>query len=160
VLRNATSEQPCDNVGPAGTADGVVTIDLALGRHDPAGGGAVELAAAHAHARPLRVFATTRHPGELPATGALLHLDGDGVVATALKPASRGGGLVLHLERPGAAARTITLRRGALAWDTVSQPDLLERDDRPAGAPRPGGDGHTVRLDQAITALRLTSRAE
>lgn len=154
VFRNATTEVPCDNVGPDGTEDGEVTVELSLGRRDTAAGGATELAASIALSRRLRVVAAERHSGELAPEDRLLQVEGLGVVATAIKPASRGAGLVLHVERFGTAASVVNLSRGVLPWDTVSRPDLLERDDVPVGAAAAGGV--SVTLDAALTALRLT----
>jgi hypothetical protein len=153
ALRNAESEQPCDDVGPRGTDDGEATIEVSFGRRDAASSGAVELAASMELTRHLRAISVARHTGELPATGRLIEIEGDGVVATALKPATRGGGWVLHLLRPGAASRAVTVRRGVLAWSSMSRPDLLERDDRHLEPPIDGVV--EVTLDGALTALRL-----
>lgn len=154
VFRNATSEQGCDRLGPSGTEDGSVAVELSLGRRERASGGASELAASMALGRPLRAIAVARHAGALPATGSLIEVDGDGVVAIALKPASRGGGFVLHLLSPGGGPRDVVVRPGALAWDSVTRPDLLERDDVAIGEPVAGGVRVTV--DAALTALRLS----
>ena len=84
----------------------------------------------------------------------LLSVEGDGVVIAAVKPATRGEGLVLHLERPGTAPTPIVIRPDALSWSTVTRPDLLERDDVPIGEPLRDGVGLTV--DAPLTALRLS----
>ena len=158
VFRNATSERPCDDVGPSGTEDGTSTVEVSLGRRDDAGAGATELAASMAMTRPLRAVANDRHPGDLRAQDRLVVIEAASAIATALKPASRGTGLILHLERLGAASSAVTLRPGVLRWNTVTRPDLLERDDVPAG--EPADAGVTVVLDAALTALRLTDRPD
>lgn len=154
VFRNATSEGSCDNLGPSGTDDAEQTLEYSLGRRDPAAGGASELAASMQLARPMRATTVDRHAGDLPDTGRLITVDGASVVATALKPASRGSGLVLHLVRPGAGDADLALRPGVLPWSTVTRPDLLERDDVAVGDV--GADGITVPISAALTALRLT----
>ena len=153
VLRNAPAEQPCDDVGPRGFEDGEVTVEVGLGGRDPVLAGAAEVAASMALTRPLRAIPVTRQRGDLPPTGRLIEVEGDAVIATALKPATRGAGWVLHLLRLGSAASPVTIRRGLLSWTAVSRPDLLERDDVAIGVAEEGAI--EVTLDAALTALRL-----
>jgi hypothetical protein len=47
----------------------------------------------------------------------------------------------------------VRIRRGALAWNTVTRPDLLERDDVSFGEAIDGGVQLT--LDAPLTAVRL-----
>ncbi len=154
LFRNALSEPICDDVGPSGTEDVEATLVFSLGRRARSAAGAADVAASMALTRPLRAVATDRHAGELTPTGQLIAIEGDAVVATALKPASRGDGLVLHLLRLGSEPRSVQIRRGTLPWDTVTRPDLLERDDVAAGELTE--DGVTMTLDAALTAVRLT----
>lgn len=153
VFRNALSEPGCDDVGPSGTEDVETTVELSLGRRDRVTAGAADLAASLALTRPLRAVATDRHAGDLQASGQLVGVEADTVVATALKPASRGDGYVLHLLRFGTEPATVRIRRGALPWSATTRPDLLERDDSAFG--QPTADGATVTLDAALTAVRL-----
>jgi hypothetical protein len=154
VFRNATSEQPCDDVGPMGTSDGELTEQFVLGARDLAGHGATEVAASMALSRPLRPIATDRHAGGQPAFGRLVTVDATQAIATSVKPASRGQGIVVHLQRFGSDPVSVSIRHGILPWTTLSRPDLLERDDVPFGEPIT--DGVHVDLDAALTALRLT----
>jgi hypothetical protein len=153
AFRNARSEPNCDDVGPPGTEDVEATVELSLGRRDRTTAGAANIAASMALTRPMRAVATDRHAGDLEHAGQLLAVEGDAVLATALKPASRGDGLVLHLLRLGTESRTVRIRRGALAWNTVTRPDLLERDDVSFGEAIDGGVQLT--LDAPLTAVRL-----
>jgi hypothetical protein len=155
VARNAPSEQPCDEVGPSGTEDGAVLVEVSLGRRDRPRGGATELEASMTLARPLRAVAATRHGGDLAPEDALIAIEAREAVATALKPATRGGGVVVHLVRFGAATSSVTVRRGVLDWDGVTRPDLLERHDVEVGAAT--GGVIEVALDAALSALRLRS---
>lgn len=153
VFRNARSEPNCDDVGPSGTEDVEATLAFSLGRRDRTTAGAANIAASMALTRPMRAVTTDRHAGDLEHAGQLLAVEGDAVLATALKPASRGDGLVLHLLRLGTEPRTVRIRRGALAWNTVTRPDLLERDDVLFGEAIDGGVQLT--LDAPFTAVRL-----
>ncbi|MEO8840143.1 MAG: hypothetical protein ABI591_28950 [Kofleriaceae bacterium] len=153
LFRNATSEQPCDDLGPMGTSDGVLTETFALGARDVTGQGATEVAASMAISRPLRPIATDRHAGGQPALGRLVTVDATQALVTAVKPASRGQGIVLHLQRFGSDRASVSIRHGILPWTTLSRPDLLERDDAPFGSAIT--DGVHVDLDAALTALRL-----
>jgi len=154
VFRNAPLEPGCDDVGPSGTEDVESTALLSLGRRDRATQGAADIAASIALSRPLRALPTDRHAGTLDAAGALIALDGDaGVLVTALKPATRGEGALLHLVRLGTGPRTVRIHRGALPWTTITRPDLLERDDVPFGEPT--DDGAAVTLEAPLTAVRL-----
>ena len=153
LFRNATTEKPCDDLGPSGSEDGTLTEQFSLGARDPASAGAAELASSLLLTRPLRPQPTDRHAGALPAVGRLISIDAPSAIATALKPASRGAGLVLHLVKLGAEPARVSLRPGLLQWRSISRPDLLERDDVPITprAPR----GASVVIDAALTALRL-----
>ncbi|MCC6644610.1 MAG: hypothetical protein IT374_03435 [Polyangiaceae bacterium] len=154
AFRNAPAEPSCDDVGPSGIEDGEATIAFSLGRRDRAGQGAADVAASIALSRPLWAALTGRHAGTLAAEGRLVSVDGDGVLVTALKPATRGDGAILHLLRLGSGPRAVRIDRGALPWTTLTRPDALERDDVPFGEPTERGV--TVTLDAAVTAVRLT----
>jgi hypothetical protein len=153
VARNATSEQPCDEVGPSGTEDAAALVEVSLGRRDRSRRGATELEGSITLARPLRGVPTPRHGGDLAPEDALIAIESRDAVATALKRATRGGGVVLHLVRFGAQTSSVTIARRALDWDRVTRPDLLERDDVAAGTATDGGI--EVALDAALVALRL-----
>ena len=153
LFRNAHSEPSCDDVGPSGTEDVETTVSASLGQRDRGTAGAANITASMALTRPLRAIAADHRAGDLQASGQLVGVAGDRVVATALKPASRGAGYVLHLLRVGPGPATARITRGALPWSTVTRPDLLERDDVPFGEPR--ADGAAVTLDAALTAVRL-----
>lgn len=154
-FRNAPAEPSCDDVGPPGTEDGEATLAFSLGRRDRATAGAADVAASIALSRPLWATLTDRHEGTLDAEGQLLTVEGDGVLATALKPATRGDGAILHLLRLGGGPRTARIGRGALSWKGLTRTDLLERDDAPFGEPTERGV--TVTLDAALTAVRLAA---
>ncbi|HEY5944685.1 MAG TPA: hypothetical protein VIV40_04310 [Kofleriaceae bacterium] len=153
VFRNALVEPSCDDVGPSGTEDAEATVVLSLGRRDRATAGTANVSAALELGQPPRATTTDRHAGDLQASGALVGIEGTSVLATALKPASRGDGFVLHLLKLGAGAATVRIHRGALPWTTITRPDLLERDDVPFGSPT--ADGAALALDASLTALRL-----
>lgn len=153
LFRNATSEQPCDDLGPMGTDDATLTEEFSLGSYDGSSQGMTETAASMALSRPMRAIGTDAHAGMLPSTGRLLKVTAPSALAIAIKPASRGEGLVLHLQRFGSAPADVSLVRGVLDWNSVTRPDLLERGDVPFGVMT--ADGADVTLDAAMTALRL-----
>jgi hypothetical protein len=154
VFRNADTEKPCDDVGPGGTDDEDTTLEFTLGYRDPVSSGADELRASLSLSRSMQTVVADRHNGSLNESGHLIRIDGNDVVATAVKPATRGSGLIVHLLRLGNGPSQATIEPGALAWDTITRPDLLERDDQAIGTVTE--DGVLVSLDGSLTALRLT----
>ena len=148
AFRNAVQEQ-WEDLGAGGHDAGRHELVFALGAD-----ATLDLAAQSADAlelgRPLLAAVTDRHPGTLPASGALVAVDGAGVVPLSLGAAQRGEGLVLRLLKPGPGAATVTVRTGLVPFTGLSRPDYLERDDVPFG------DGATGGIEQALTALRLT----
>jgi hypothetical protein len=149
VFRNANDEKPCTSLGADGTDDTTTVVTFELGAASGALDTALETARSIALSRPMLAIAEPAHGGALPATGRLLQLDGTGGLITAVKRADRGTGVVVHVLRPEAGARDVTLSPGTLTWSSASRPDLLERDDQALdlGAP--------IHLDAALTAVRL-----
>jgi hypothetical protein len=154
VFRNATSEDPCDNLGPMGTDDDPLTAEFSLGAADAATGGAGDLAASISLTRPMHAVSTEAHSGNLPPSARLLSMTATSAIATVLKPANRGRGFLVHFQRFGSSPTEITFGHGILEWSTVTRPDLLERDDKPVGVS--AGGEVSVTLESALTAFRLS----
>ena len=153
VLRNANSEIPCDMLGGIGHDDDVHTLNFSIGALGDSLDPARETGRSIAMTRPMIAVPTDRHAGQLPDTGRLLTVEGDGVVPTAIKPADRGDGIVVHLLRPTAEEAEVTIRHGLLWSGTATRPNLLEEGDVPFGASV--DDGVTGTLDRPVTAIRL-----
>jgi hypothetical protein len=115
AFRNANDEKPCTSLGAEGTDDSVTTevVELGIAGED-------EIARSIALSRPLIRVLQPAHGGDLASTGRLITIEG--AVATAIKPAERGDGLIVHLLGKG------TLTPGALPWTSSSPVDWLERD--------------------------------
>lgn len=153
AFRNAEKEFVCDRVGPSGEEHEVLTVEYSLGAHALLGDGLLETAASMGLSRPLRAVVSQAVGGELPAVGRLVTVESASVLATALKRAHRGEGRVLHLQRFGKDEASVRIHPGLLQWTSVSQPDVLERDDKAIGTMTEAGFEGAV--DSAFSALRL-----
>jgi alpha-mannosidase len=150
AVRDARQEQ-CDVEGGTGSDTGTHRIEWLLA---PASSPLQAEQAAQAFNRPIDlevVPLTQASTLDLPRQQSLLDVSGAGVVS-ALKPADRGGGVILRaLLTPGPV--TVTLPT-ALVGTHITQVDLAERD----GASR-GTAGRTLTLDKAtygsIASVRL-----
>ncbi len=150
VARDARSEQ-CDVMGGTGSDTASHRIEWRL---SPASTPADAEIATQAFARPLDALlvGNARSPGAaLPSISSLASVSGQAVIS-AIKPAERGGGVIVRaLLLPGPGQLQLG---SSLAFAKIEQVDLVERDVRSLGAA-----GNTVPLDAAgtgsIVGLRL-----
>jgi hypothetical protein len=151
AARDARSEH-CDLEGGMGSDPGSHRIEWVVTRADDP---AAATRAAQAFNRPPLVARASAASGaaDLPVQGSLAGVDADGAgVITALKPAERGGGVILRaLLLPG----PLTVHLGpALAGRARTRTDAVERDLEPLD-----GVGDTLVLDRerfgAIATVRL-----
>jgi hypothetical protein len=130
AARDARSEK-CDVLGGSGSDTGIHRIEWRIER--VASPARAELMA-QAFDRPIDLEVLTTAQGattDLPAELSLVGVTGDGIVS-ALKPATRGGGIILRaLPMPG----PVHVRLGpTLIGKSITVVDLAERDGKSLGA--------------------------
>ncbi len=141
VDRNAVSER-CDVLGAMGHDQGMPTVSLSLRPH----GAGMDLVAEAMALLTAPAVQLTGAPGT-DRSGALWTLGGTGYVVSAVKPAERGTGDVLRVERT-AVGGTLTVASGLAPVGSLTRTDLLEYDL--------GGVGASVTLDGALVTLRVS----
>jgi alpha-mannosidase len=150
AVRNAQHEV-CDNEGGSGSDGDMHRIEWRIGTAtSPAG--AAQLA--QSFNRPVVAVVAAGPPAaapDLPATGTLLSVSGDGIV-TAIKPAERGPGIVVRaLNLPGPVTLALP---PPLANKSATRLDAVERDLESLGTA-----GATLTLDPArfgiVAGVRL-----
>jgi hypothetical protein len=146
AVRDARGEQ-CDIEGGFGSDTGTHRIAWKL---TAAATPAAAARAAQAWNRPVAWVRADGGDGSLPPQGSLLTVEGDGLVS-ALKPADRGGGVIVRaLLLPG----PVTLHLPpALAARARTRTDALERDLAPLD-----GSGEMLTLDAATFGSIATVR--
>jgi len=140
-------QEACDQEGGTGSDPGVHRIEW---RIVPARDAAAAELASTAFDRPIAVVPATGSGTGLPPDGSLLSIDGGGVIS-AVKPSTRGSGVIIRVLLLGGAA-TVHLSSW-LSHTSISVVDLAERDLAPA---IPADD---VTFDPAYGSIR-TVRAQ